>query len=63
MKKLAFSIQLKVGVGPTVGKKKKKRRTKRNPLTKRGKERNGESIPTLVGRCNLSDPFFASLLC
>ena len=62
MKKLAFSIQLKVGVGRTVGKK-KKRRTKRNPLTKRGEERNGESIPTLVGRCNLSDPFFASLLC
>lgn len=59
MKKLAFSIQLKVGVGPTVGKKKKDK----EKSSKRGEERNGESIPTLVGRCNLSDPFFASLLC
>lgn len=40
MKKLAFSIQLTVGLTPTVGKKKKW--TKRNPLSKRGKERERE---------------------
>lgn len=61
MKKLAFSIQLKVGVGPTVGKKKKKEGQREILLLRGGKRETERAFLLWLGDATSVTP--SLLLC